>query len=50
MATDYVMIGEGLPDASAVYMKFYLDAPAAQPAGTYLNNLDFKAVSTGNTP
>ena len=50
MSTGYVLIGENLPDASTAYMKFYLDAPVSQPAGIYLNNLDFKAVSYGNSP
>ena len=47
MTTGYILIGENLPDASIVYMKFYLDAPVSQPAGTYLNSLDFKAVRNG---
>jgi len=50
MTTDYVLIGQSLVNASVVYMKFYLDAPASQSAGVYLNNLDFKAVRTGVFP
>ncbi|OYT36699.1 hypothetical protein B6U91_00485 [Candidatus Pacearchaeota archaeon ex4484_71] len=49
MDTDYILIAENL-QSGAVYLKFYLDAPAGQPAGTYLNRLDFKAVSHGNSP
>lgn len=48
MNTTYILIGEALSDQSLVYLKFYLDAPASQPAGTYLNNLEFKAVMHGN--
>ena len=50
MTTNYYLIGQNLANASVVYMKFYLDAPAAQPAGVYLNNLDFKAVKGGTLP
>ncbi|MFA5953202.1 MAG: hypothetical protein WC812_01285 [Candidatus Pacearchaeota archaeon] len=49
MNTSYVLIAEDLP-SSIIYLKFYLDAPSGQAAGTYLNNLDFKAVNHGNTP
>ncbi len=47
MNTTYILIGDNLPDETILYLKFYLDAPASQPAGTYLNNLGFKAVSHG---
>jgi len=50
MDTSYVKIGDSLTDGSVVYIKFYLDAPASQPAGKYTNNLYFKAVSHGATP
>ena len=50
MTTSYYLISGSLTNASVVYMKFYLDAPASQPAGTYLNNLDFKAVREGAYP
>ena len=44
MTTSYFLIGESLDDGDVVYLKFYLSAPSAQPAGTYSNNLEFKAV------
>ena len=50
MSTSYTLIGENLANESVVYMKFYLDAPTGQAAGEYLNNLNFKAVSNGQTP
>jgi parallel beta-helix repeat protein len=50
MSTNYVLIGDSLVDGSVVYMKFYLDAPAGQPAGTYTNDLSFKAVMHGQSP
>ncbi|PJC45594.1 hypothetical protein CO037_00590 [Candidatus Pacearchaeota archaeon CG_4_9_14_0_2_um_filter_30_8] len=50
MTTNYSLIGGNMGDNSVVYMKFYLDAPASQPAGTYLNNLSFKAVRNGQSP
>jgi parallel beta-helix repeat protein len=43
-------IGDGLADGSAVYLKFFLNAPSAQSAGTYNNTLDIKAVPHGETP
>lgn len=46
MSTSYVLIGQDLP-STEVYMKFYLDAPASQAAGNYINNLDFRAVRSG---
>ena len=49
MSTNYILIGNDLPNASVVYLKFYLDAPAAQAAGIYSNNLEFKAVSNLST-
>ena len=45
MTTDYYLIGDDMDDGSVIYLKFYLDAPSSQPAGMYLNNLEFKAVS-----
>jgi len=50
MTTNYSLIGSGLGDNSIVYLKFYLDAPSSQPAGTYTNNLSFKAVRNGQAP
>ncbi len=50
MTTNYALIADGIGDASVVYMKFYLDAPSAQGAGEYFNNLDFKAVRHGQAP
>ncbi len=46
MTTNYVLIAQNIA-TSMVYMKFYLDAPASQPAGVYKNNLQFKAVRNG---
>lgn len=48
MSTNYTLIGESL-GTSALYLKFYLDAPPAQAAGIYLNQLDFKAVRNGQS-
>ena len=50
MSTGYILIGDDLGDNSTVYMKFYLDAPTAQAAGTYLNQLQFKAVRNNQAP
>ncbi|MCR4327789.1 MAG: LamG domain-containing protein [Nanoarchaeota archaeon] len=50
MTTNYTLIGGSLEDGSAIYMKFYLDAPSTQPAGIYLNQLQFKAVREGEEP
>ena len=50
MTTNYYLVAENLGDNSVIYMKFYLDAPASQPAGVYLNGLDFKAVRSGASP
>ena len=47
MSTNYTLIGDGLSGNKIIYMKFYLNAPATQPAGTYLNSLMFKAVRHG---
>lgn len=49
MTTDYVLIADGIGDDSVIYLKFYLDAPPSQAAGTYLNNLNFKAVRHGQS-
>jgi hypothetical protein len=43
-------IGDSLATGNAVYLKFFLNAPSAQPAGTYNNTLTFKAVQHGQTP
>jgi hypothetical protein len=50
MTTSYVLIGSGLDDGDAIHLKFYLDAPASQPAGSYSNGLDIKAVRGGQAP
>ncbi len=50
MTTNYTLIGSAMGDNSVVYLKFYLDAPSNQPAGTYNNSLSFKAVRNGQTP
>jgi hypothetical protein len=43
-------IGSGLIDGSVVYLKFFINAPQGQPAGTYNNSILFKAVTHGQTP
>ena len=50
MNTTYIKIGDSLGDNSMVYLKFYIDASAGQPAGVYLNQLDVKAVRNGQSP
>ncbi|PJE81320.1 hypothetical protein COU58_03140 [Candidatus Pacearchaeota archaeon CG10_big_fil_rev_8_21_14_0_10_32_42] len=50
MTTNYVLIGDALGDNSVIYLKFYLDAPSTQAAGTYLNQLQFNAVRDGEIP
>lgn len=50
METNYIQIGSGLQDGDVVYLKFFVDAPASQPAGVYQNQLQFKAVRTGILP
>jgi len=50
MSTNYTLIGNNLVNGDTVYMKFFLDAPLSQAAGTYLNNLEFKAVRDGQLP
>jgi len=50
MTTNYTLIGSAMGDNSVVYLKFYLDAPSSQPAGTYNNSLSFKAVRNGQSP
>lgn len=47
MDTNYTLIASAMGDNSIIYLKFYLDAPVAQPAGQYLNQLNFKAVREG---
>lgn len=43
-------IGSALAGNTAVYLKFYLDVPSQQPAGTYSNTISIKAVQNGNSP
>jgi hypothetical protein len=50
MSTSYILIGDALDNFDSIYLKFFLDVPAIQPAGTYLNNLEFKAVREGQSP
>ena len=50
MTNQYVLIADGIEDDSVIYMKFYLDVPPGQGAGTYYNNLYFKAVKHGKSP
>ena len=50
MSTSYILIGDALGNGDIIYLKFFLDAPNSQPAGVYLNNLEFKAVRDGQSP
>ena len=43
-------IGSDLGDGSAIYLKFFLNAPQAQSAGTYNNSVSFKIVQSGESP
>lgn len=47
MSTDYTLIGSDLGNGTVIYLKFYLDAPISQAAGSYFNALEFKAVHHG---
>lgn len=38
---------QGVAQNVSVYLRFWLDIPASQPAGAYNNTLTFKAVSAG---
>lgn len=44
LTTSPVNIGENLSNGSIMYLKFFLDIPGGQPAGTYNNSLLFNAV------
>jgi len=50
MTTNYTLFASGMGDNSVVYMKFYLNASATQPAGIYTNQLQFLAVRNGQSP
>lgn len=50
MSTNYIKVGDSLGDNSTVYFKFFIDAPLGQPAGSYLNQLDIKAVIEDTLP
>ncbi|MFH1801559.1 MAG: hypothetical protein ABH804_01860 [archaeon] len=50
LTTNYFLIGNSLSDGAQVFLKFYLSAPSAQPAGVYYNSLEFKAVREGQSP
>lgn len=43
----YVKVGETISPGNASYMRFWLDVPAAQAAGTYSNKIYFKGNSVG---
>jgi hypothetical protein len=43
-------IGSNLGDESVIYLKFFLSAPASQPAGVYNNTILVKAVPYGQAP
>ena len=57
-ATRYVLttnfadnkIGLSLRNKDRIYLKFYLDAHGGQNVGTYANQVEFKAVLTGQAP
>ncbi len=43
-------IGSDLGDQSIIYLKFFVNAPASQPAGEYSNNVFIAAVPNGSPP
>ncbi|MFH1978209.1 MAG: hypothetical protein ABIJ92_02705, partial [Candidatus Aenigmatarchaeota archaeon] len=43
-------IGDALGTGSNVFLKFYLDIPSGQAAGTYNNSLNIHALSSGSSP
>lgn len=43
------LIGSGLGNTT-IYLKFFLNAPAAQAAGSYNNSLSFRLVQSGEAP
>lgn len=50
LTTNYYKIGDNLNDKDVVYLKFFLNAPSGQAAGTYNNSLLIKAVANGQSP
>jgi len=53
MTTNYSnhKIGSALASGNTVvYLRFFLNAPLGQTAGTYNNTLSFTAVQTGQSP
>ena len=52
LTTNYAdnIIGNGISNIGVVYLKFFLNAPPGQAAGTYNNSVMFNAVSHGQSP
>lgn len=48
LTTSYVKASMPTAQGNSTYYRFWLDIPAATPAGTYNNSVDFKGVSTGS--
>ena len=46
---DYVKTHSGIIPGSNGYYRFWLDIPAAQPSGTYSNNITFKGIVSGDS-
>lgn len=47
LTKSYVKSGINVEQGGKLYYRFWLDIPAAQPAGTYNNTVYFKGVNTG---
>ncbi|MFH1801558.1 MAG: hypothetical protein ABH804_01855 [archaeon] len=47
LTTDYVKAGGSIEEGYAAFYRFWLDIPAAQPSGDYVNKIYFKGVETG---
>ena len=49
LTTSYAKSGINIDRGGKLYHRFWLDIPAAQPAGTYNNTVHFKGVNTGGS-
>lgn len=47
IGTGYQKLSQGVAQDVPVYLRFWLDIPATQPAGAYSNTLTFKAIASG---
>ncbi len=43
------LVQQGVAQNVFVYLRFWLDVPASQPAGNYVNTLSFKVVAAGQS-